>query len=65
MLESEGFTVTYLPVNSNGLISMEELEKAVRKDTVLVSIMSVNNEIGVIQPIEEIGMSFVSSVTIF
>ncbi|KAF6214596.1 hypothetical protein GE061_009339 [Apolygus lucorum] len=55
VLENEGFTVTYLPVNSNGLISMENLEKAIRKDTALVSIMSVNNEIGVIQPIEEIG----------
>ncbi|BES88475.1 Cysteine [Nesidiocoris tenuis] len=55
MLQNEGFDVTYLPVNTNGLICLEQLEKAMRKDTVLVSIMAVNNEIGVIQPIEEIG----------
>lgn len=54
-LQDEGFEVTYLPVQSNGLISMEELEKAIRPETCLVSIMTVNNEIGVVQPIEEIG----------
>ena len=54
-LQDEGFEVTYLPVGSNGLISLEELEKAIRPDTALVSIMTVNNEIGVIQPMEEIG----------
>ncbi|CCH43416.1 cysteine desulfurase [Wickerhamomyces ciferrii] len=54
-LQDEGFDVTYLSVNEDGLIDLEELEKAIRKDTVLVSIMAVNNEIGVIQPIEEIG----------
>jgi cysteine desulfurase len=54
-LQDEGFDVTYLPVQSNGLINMEELEAAMRPDTALVSIMAVNNEIGVIQPIEEIG----------
>jgi cysteine desulfurase len=54
-LQDEGFDVTYLPVANNGLISMEELEAAIRPDTALVSIMAVNNEIGVIQPIEEIG----------
>ncbi|KAI1129086.1 cysteine desulfurase [Nemania abortiva] len=54
-LQDEGFEVTYLPVQSNGLINMQELEAAIRPDTALVSIMTVNNEIGVIQPIEEIG----------
>jgi len=54
-LQDEGFDVTYLPVGSNGLISLEELEKAIRPDTSIVSIMTVNNEIGVIQPMEEIG----------
>lgn len=54
-LQDEGFDVTYLPVQSNGLISLAELEKAIRPDTALVSIMAVNNEIGVIQPMEEIG----------
>ncbi|KAF2452925.1 pyridoxal phosphate-dependent transferase [Lineolata rhizophorae] len=54
-LQDEGFDVTYLPVQSNGLISMEELEAAIRPDTAIVSIMTVNNEIGVVQPIEEIG----------
>jgi cysteine desulfurase len=54
-LQDEGFDVTYLPVQNSGLINMEELEAAIRPDTALVSIMAVNNEIGVIQPIEEIG----------
>lgn len=54
-LQDEGFDVTYLPVKSNGLIDLEELEAAMRPDTALVSIMTVNNEIGVIQPMEEIG----------
>ncbi|KAA6407754.1 MAG: cysteine desulfurase [Lasallia pustulata] len=54
-LQDEGFDVTYLPVQNNGLINMQELEAAIRPDTALVSIMTVNNEIGVIQPMEEIG----------
>jgi len=54
-LQDEGFEVTYLPVQNNGLIKMEDLEAAIRPETALVSIMAVNNEIGVIQPIEEIG----------
>ncbi|PHH70144.1 hypothetical protein CDD80_6211 [Ophiocordyceps camponoti-rufipedis] len=54
-LQDEGFQVTYLPVQSNGLIRMSDLEAAIRPETVLVSIMAVNNEIGVIQPIQEIG----------
>lgn len=55
VLQEEGFEVTYLPVKSNGLIRLEDLEKAIRPDTALVSVMTVNNEIGVIQPIAEIG----------
>ncbi|KAG0274743.1 cysteine desulfurase [Linnemannia exigua] len=55
VLSDEGFEVTYLPVAKNGLISMDDLKAAIRPDTALVSIMAVNNEIGVIQPLEEIG----------
>lgn len=54
-LEQRGVDVTYLNVDSNGLISLEELEKSIRRDTLLISVMHVNNEIGVIQPIEKIG----------
>lgn len=54
-MEGEGFRVTYLPVQTNGILSLEELEKAITPDTSLVSVMSVNNEIGVKQPIGEIG----------
>lgn len=54
-LQDEGFQVTYLPVQSNGLIDMAQLEAAMRPETAIVSIMTVNNEIGVVQPVEEIG----------
>lgn len=54
-LENEGFRVTYLPVKANGIIDMQELDKAMTPDTSLVSIMAVNNEIGVKQPIADIG----------
>jgi cysteine desulfurase len=54
-LELEGFDVTYLPVQPNGLIDLDRLKDAITDKTVLVSIMSANNEIGVIQPIAEIG----------
>lgn len=54
-LEKEGFEITYLDVNEDGLISLEELENSIREDTILVSIMSANNEIGTIEPIKEIG----------
>jgi cysteine desulfurase len=54
-LELEGFTVTYLSVKPNGLIDLEVLKEAITDETSLVSVMAVNNEIGVIQPIAEIG----------
>lgn len=54
-LEQEGFDVTYLPVQANGLIDLHQLTAAIRSDTSIVSIMAVNNEIGVIQPVAEIG----------
>uniref|UniRef100_A0A3P8U3Z7 Cysteine desulfurase n=1 Tax=Amphiprion percula TaxID=161767 RepID=A0A3P8U3Z7_AMPPE len=55
ILESEGFSVTYLPVRTDGLLDLELLEASIRPDTSLVSVMTVNNEIGVKQPIKEIG----------
>lgn len=54
-LQQRGFEVTYLPVGSDGLLDLEELENAMRPDTSLVSVMAVNNEIGVVQPLEKIG----------
>lgn len=55
LLEKEGFEVTYLPVKQNGIIDIEELKKAVKAETILITIMHANNEIGTVQPIEEIG----------
>ena len=52
-LEEQGFEVTYLPVDKTGRISLEALKEAVREDTILVSMMHVNNEIGTIEPVEE------------
>ena len=54
-LEKKGFEITYLDVDSEGKISLEELEKAIRPDTILVSVMTANNEIGTVEPIAEIG----------
>ncbi len=54
-LEKEGFTVTYLPVDRDGLVSVADVEKAITRETALVSIMFANNEIGTIQPVAEIG----------
>ncbi|PIC52617.1 hypothetical protein B9Z55_002647 [Caenorhabditis nigoni] len=54
-LENEGFKVTYLPVDKGGMVDMEQLEQSITPETCLVSIMFVNNEIGVVQPIKQIG----------
>ncbi|NLK72842.1 MAG: cysteine desulfurase NifS [Clostridiales bacterium] len=54
-LEAKGFDVTYLPVDEYGAVSIDDLNKAIRKDTILISIMLANNEVGTIQPIEEAG----------
>lgn len=54
-LEEEGFDITYINVDSNGIVSISELQNAIREDTILISIMFANNEIGTIQPIYEIG----------
>lgn len=54
-LEKQGFEVTYLDVDENGTIKLEELKKAIRPTTILISIMFANNEIGTIQPVKEIG----------
>lgn len=54
-LETLGFSVTYLPVQSDGLIDLDKLEQAIQPDTILVSVMAANNEIGVLQPLEHIG----------
>lgn len=54
-LESDGFEVTYLPVDENGLITPEQVRNAIKPNTILVSIMFANNEIGTVQPIAEIG----------
>lgn len=54
-LKAKGFEITYLPVYKNGIVKMEDLKAAIREDTILVTIMYVNNEIGTIQPVDEIG----------
>lgn len=54
-LEKQGYTVTWLPVSRDGLVDPEDVRKAIRPDTVLISIMHANNELGTIQPIDEIG----------
>jgi cysteine desulfurase len=54
-LQSEGAEITLLPVDSFGVVDLEELEKAIKKETILISVMFANNEIGTIQPIKEIG----------
>lgn len=54
-LEKQGFEVSYIDVDENGVIKLEELKKAIREDTILISVMFANNEIGTIQPIQEIG----------
>ncbi len=54
-LEKQGFEVSYVPVDNKGIVHVEDIEKAIRPDTILISIMFANNEIGTIQPIKEIG----------
>lgn len=54
-LEKRGFEVTYVDVDENGILKLEELKKAIRPDTILISVMFANNEIGTLQPVEEIG----------
>ena len=54
-LEKEGFEVTYLPADKDGFVSIEKLKSAITDKTILITIMTANNEIGTIQPIEEIG----------
>jgi cysteine desulfurase len=54
-LEKRGVEVTYLPVYEDGVVSVEDVKNAVREDTILISVMTANNEIGTIQPVEEIG----------
>lgn len=55
MLEREGFEITYLDVDKKGFVNIEQLKKAIKEETILISIMFANNEIGTIEPIEEIG----------
>lgn len=54
-LEKKGFDVTYIPVDKYGMVDVEKIESEIRKDTILISVMHANNEIGTIEPIEEIG----------
>lgn len=54
-LEKNGYTVTYLPVGEDGIVKIEDLEESIREDTILITIMHANNEIGTIQPIKEMG----------
>ena len=54
-LESRGFEITYIDVDENGILKLDELKKAIRPDTILISVMFANNEIGTIQPIKEVG----------
>lgn len=55
-LEQNGYEITYLPVNDKGTVSLEQVRQAIRPDTILISVMMANNEIGTIEPIARIGM---------
>ncbi len=54
-MENQGFKITYLNVDNRGFVRLDELENSIKEDTILISIMYANNEIGTIQPIEQIG----------
>ena len=54
-LEKKGFEITYIDVDENGILKLDDLKAAIRPDTILISVMFANNEIGTIQPIKEIG----------
>ena len=54
-LEKKGYEITYIDVDENGILKLEDLRKAIRQDTILISVMFANNEIGTIQPVKEIG----------
>jgi len=54
-LKKYGFDITYVPVKKDGIVDVEDIKKAIRKDTILISVMFANNEIGTVQPIKEIG----------
>ena len=67
-LEKEGFRITYLPVDKDGIVDIEALKNALDDETILVSVMYVNNEIGAVEPIEEIGQAvllFFATVCIY
>ncbi|HXQ24816.1 MAG TPA: IscS subfamily cysteine desulfurase [Candidatus Acidoferrales bacterium] len=64
-LENSGYEITYLPVAKDGLIDLDELRRAIKPNTILISIMHANNEIGVVQPIEEIGKIAKEKAVIF
>ena len=55
-LESRGYRITYLDVNEDGVVALDKLKKAIDKDTIMISVMMANNEIGTVQPVEKIGM---------
>jgi cysteine desulfurase len=64
-LEAEGFEVTYMPVEHNGIVDLAKLSDAIRPETAVVSVMAVSNEIGVRQPLEEIGQICRAKKTFF
>jgi cysteine desulfurase len=64
-LEKEGYSITYLPVDSTGLVKLDDVRAALREDTVLISIMYANNELGTVQPIREIGELAAESGVLF
>ena len=55
ILEKRGYQITYLPVYEDGIVKIEDIEQALQNDTILISVMTANNEIGTLQPVSEIG----------